>query len=150
MLLSLKHNQRKRKGKSCSFIHATRAYSALHWSGNRQTQFEMFLQQQKYSCLPTSLSVPQWHHFLSQTHPNHLYLPHVSNSGPIPSDGSEPQSCPSQSKCSFLLPSSQVLSAGLSRQSSRDWVTFSSTPLAPNFRPPGVGGYSPSVLYLSD
>lgn len=41
-MLSLKHNQIKCKGKSCSFIHATHAYSALHWSGNRQTQFKCF------------------------------------------------------------------------------------------------------------
>lgn len=42
MLLSLKHNQRKHKGKSLSFIHATHAYTVLRWSGNRRNSLKCF------------------------------------------------------------------------------------------------------------
>lgn len=42
MLLSLKYNQIKHKAKSLSFIHATHAYTVLHWSGNRQNSLKCF------------------------------------------------------------------------------------------------------------
>ena len=104
----------------------------LCWRGNIQTQFKMFImQQRKSSRPPTSLFVPQWHHFLSQTRQNHLYQTRFSNPDPIPSDGSESKSHPFPSKCSFLLPSSWNLSTGLSSRSSHSCVAFSSMPPCP-------------------